>query len=83
MVYICQDKKNELRTYSKKATAGYRARVQNKGGGNYQFTFELTFGIIRQNRSDYNIAPVTSAKNVMINLDVMEKSIAQLFKVEI
>lgn len=72
-----------LRTFGKLATAGYRARVQNKGGGNYQFTFELTFGIIKTNRSEYNIAPVTSAKNVTINLEVMEKSIAHLFKVEI
>lgn len=76
-------KLNGLKTFGKMATAGYRARVQNKGGGNYQFTFELTFGIIRQNRSDFNIAPVMSAKNVMINLDVMEKSVAELFKVEV
>ena len=29
--------------FSEAITAKYRARVQDKGGGNYQFTFEMSF----------------------------------------
>lgn len=43
--------------FSTSATAGWRARVQNKGGGNYQFTFEMNFRM--KSRSPYNIAPIT------------------------
>lgn len=39
------------------ARAWYRARVQYKGSGNYQFTFELQFKV--QTKSPYNIAPIT------------------------
>jgi|2_EtaG_2_1085320.scaffolds.fasta_scaffold61885_1 hypothetical protein len=41
--------------FSDAITAKYRARVQNKGGGNYQFTFEMSFSALI--RSPYNIAP--------------------------
>lgn len=43
--------------FSQSARTIYRARVQYKGGGSYQFTFELQFGGITA--SPYNIAPVT------------------------
>ena len=43
--------------FSEAITAKYRARVQDKGGGNYQFTFEMSFS--PKIRSPYNIAPCT------------------------
>lgn len=43
--------------FSTSAIAGWRARVQYKGGGNYQFTFEMNFKM--RSRSPYNIAPIT------------------------
>lgn len=43
--------------FSNSSRAWYRARVQYKGGGNYQFTFELQFKV--QVKSPYNIAPIT------------------------
>lgn len=48
------------------AEAVYRARVQAKGGGQYQFTFEMQFSIKGANRSPHNIAPVSSKTNVAI-----------------
>lgn len=47
------------------AKATYRARVQYKGSGNYQFTFEMQFSIPAEKKSPYNIAPV-NGKNVTI-----------------
>ena len=38
------------------AKATYRARVQYKGSGNYQFTFEMQFSMSR--KSEFNIGPV-------------------------
>ena len=49
------------------AKASYRARVQAKGGGNYQFTFEMSFSIPAAKKSDFNIAPIMSKKNVKID----------------
>ena len=43
--------------FSSAADAKYRARVQSKGGGNYQFTFEMAFNV--RIRSPFNIAPCT------------------------
>lgn len=43
--------------FSTSATAGWRARVQYKGSGNYQFTFEMNFKM--KSRSPFNIAPIT------------------------
>ncbi len=43
--------------FSSAADAKYRARVQSKGGGNYQFTFEMAFSV--RVRSPFNIAPCT------------------------
>lgn len=42
--------------FSDSAKVKYRARVQAKGGGNYQFTFELSFSV--SGKSPYNIAPL-------------------------
>jgi hypothetical protein len=47
------------------AKATYRARVQYKGGGNYQFTFEMQFSIPANKKSPFNIAPV-DGKSVAI-----------------
>jgi len=49
--------------FSQAASAGWRARVQNKGGGNYQFTFEMNFRM--KSKSPFNIAPITK-NNVTI-----------------
>jgi hypothetical protein len=51
--------------FGKSAKATYRARVQYKGSGNYQFTFEMQFSIPANRKSPYNIAPV-NGKNVTI-----------------
>lgn len=57
--------------FGNSANATYRARVQYKGGDNYQFTFEMQFAIPANKKSPYNIAPVTSKNNVAIgNLDL-------------
>jgi hypothetical protein len=47
------------------AKATYRARVQYKGSGNYQFTFEMQFSIPANKKSPFNIAPV-DGKSVTI-----------------
>ena len=47
------------------AKATYRARVQYKGSGNYQFTFEMQFSIPTSKKSEFNIAPV-DGKSVQI-----------------
>lgn len=53
--------------FGRAAKAGYRARVQAKGGGSYQFTFEMSFSITSSNKSPYNIAPISGKGNVNIN----------------
>lgn len=47
-----------LDRFGNAAKAKYRCRVQSKGGGNYQFTFEMSFSISAAQRSDFNIAPL-------------------------
>ena len=64
--------------FGNSAKAGFRARVQAKGGGNYQFTFEMSFSVPRAKRSPYNIAP-TIGKGVQIDYDRMETSLKDLF----
>lgn len=49
--------------FSSAAKATYRARVQYKGSGNYQFTFEMQFSM--QSKSPFNLAPV-DGKSVKI-----------------
>lgn len=43
-------------SFSKSASAGWRARVQSKGGDAYQFTFEMSFRVLT--KSPYNIGPI-------------------------
>lgn len=62
-------------TFGESAKAIYRARVQYKGGGNYQFTFEMQFSM--KNKSPYNIAP-TDGKTVSINKNNMNLSCFEL-----
>lgn len=53
-------------SFGKSAKAAYRARVQAKGGGAYQFTFEMSFSIPAGKRSPMNIAPI-KGKSVEIS----------------
>lgn len=78
--------KNPLRlknvpTFASAATAKYRARVQPKGRGNYQFTFEMNFLIPKSKNSPYNIAPVIG-NTVSIDTDLMMGSLKGLFGVD-
>jgi hypothetical protein len=68
--------------FSTAAAAKYRARVQAKGAGNYQFTFEMSFSIIKSNMSPYNIAP-TIGKTVKIDTEKMKETLRNLFMVDI
>ena len=54
------------------ASAKYRARVQAKGGGTYQFTFEMSFSIKSGEKSPFNIAPIMGKKNVKIDTDKLK-----------
>jgi len=49
--------------FSTSASAGWRARVQYKGSGNYQFTFEMNFRV--KTKSKFNIAPVNKTSVVI------------------
>lgn len=51
------------------AKASYRARVQAKGGGAYQFTFEMSFSIPAGKRSPMNIAPTRGKSVQIVGLD--------------
>ena len=75
--------KNPLRfknvpTFASAATAKYRARVQPKGRGYYQFTFEMIFSIPVSKNSPYNIAPVMG-NTVNIDKELMMGSLKGLF----
>ena len=54
--------------FSQNATAGYRARVQYKGAGNYQFTFEMNFKM--RKKSQYNIGACTKASVIIVKNNV-------------
>jgi hypothetical protein len=58
------------------ATLDYRARVQAKGGGTYQFTFELSFRIPSNAKSPYNIAPLSGKKR---DVTILEKNFSNPF----
>jgi hypothetical protein len=58
-------------TFGSAAKATYRARVQYKGSGNYQFTFEMQFSM--KSKSKFNIAPV-DGKSVKIIQEKMDLS---------
>lgn len=51
-------KLKDVPRFGNSAKAIYRARVQYKGSGNYQFTFEMQFSISSNKKSEFNIAPV-------------------------
>lgn len=59
----------EIPDFGAKATAIYRARVQYKGSGNYQFTFEIQFSIKSANKSPYNIGCVDGKSVTIIKKD--------------
>lgn len=59
-------------TFASSAKAMYRARVQYKGGGNYQFTFEMKFSM--KSKSPYNIAPTKSKGSVDIDIKALNLS---------
>lgn len=59
--------------FAKNAKTMWRSRVQPKGGGNYQFIFEMYFSIPAMNRSYYNIAPI-KGRNIKIREDELELS---------
>lgn len=48
------------------ANVKYRARVQAKGGGNFQYTFELSFSVPKSKNSPYNIGPCSGETSVAI-----------------
>jgi hypothetical protein len=56
--------------FSSAAKATYRARVQYKGSGNYQFTFEMQFAIPVSKKSPFNIAPVNGKSVTIIQKDL-------------
>jgi len=58
--------------FSTSAKALWRARVQAKGGGNYQFTFEMGFRIVK--KSPYNIGPVKGKGNVSVDTSKVDLS---------
>lgn len=53
-------------SFSKSARVKYRARVQDKGGGNFQYTFELSFTLNKSASSPYNIGPCAGGGSVTI-----------------
>lgn len=56
-------KLNKVPLFSESSKAFYRARVQYKGSGQYQFTFELSF--LMRKKSPHNIAPVNKGSVVI------------------
>ena len=73
--FYMMGKKNPLKlkdvpTFGASAKATYRARVQYKGSGNYQFTFEMQFSIPAAKKSPFNIAPVDGKTVNIIKKDL-------------
>lgn len=58
--------------FSTSAEAGWRARVQSKGGGAYQFTFEMSFRV--RQKSPYNIGPLKKGSGVTIQKNDVDLS---------
>ncbi len=63
---------NTVPKFGSAANATYRARVQYKGSGNYQFTFEMQFSIPSGSKSPYNLAPIINKKNVNIDMNALK-----------
>ena len=55
---------SSIPSFSSSCTAGWRARVQYKGSGNYQFTFEMNFSM--KSKSPYNIAPISKGSVTIV-----------------
>jgi hypothetical protein len=53
-------------SFGEAANVKYRARVQAKGGGNFQYTFELSFSVPKSKNSPYNIGPCSGENSVAI-----------------
>jgi hypothetical protein len=51
-------------TFASSANAKWRARVQYKGNGGYQFTFEMSFKMIK--KSPFNIAPISKGSVIIL-----------------
>ena len=64
--------------FSDSASACYRARVQPKGGGSYQFTFEMNFGI--KKKSPFNIAPLRKGSSAIVEKDADLRPFKDLYK---
>ena len=63
----CKEKGiTKVPSFANSADVKYRVRVQPKGGGNFQYTFELSFSIKKSNNSPYNIGPIAGGGNVTI-----------------
>lgn len=62
-------KLKNIPSFGASAKATFRARVQYKGSGNYQFTFEMQFSM--KTKSQFNIAPV-DGKSVTIIKNKLE-----------
>jgi hypothetical protein len=63
-------KLKDVPRFGTSAKATYRARVQYKGSGNYQFTFEMQFSIPASKKSPFNIAPVDGKSVTIIKKDL-------------
>ena len=63
---------NAIPKFGSAANATYRARVQYKGSGNYQFTFEMQFSIPSGKRSPFNLAPIINKNNVNIDMNALK-----------
>ena len=55
-------------TFGASANASYRARVQYKGDGAYQFTFEMSFTMSK--KSPFNLAPIASKTDVTVTPEI-------------
>ena len=53
-------------SFAEVSVVKYRARVQPKGGGNFQYTFELSFSVSKSQNSPYNIGPCAGKGSVSI-----------------
>jgi hypothetical protein len=63
----CREKGiTKVPSFADSADVKYRVRVQPKGGGNFQYTFELSFSIKKSNNSPYNVGPIAGKGNVTI-----------------
>lgn len=53
-------------SFADASSVKYRARVQAKGSGNFQYTFELSFSVSKSQNSPYNIGPCSGEGSVTI-----------------